>query len=325
MLNVCALVVNHKTLDLTQTLVHSLAKFYPNLPILVIDNGSNDESTEWIRSLPYHLINEINLGHGPALDQGMLAVNADLVFCLDSDCEVIKGGFLEPMIQAFDDPNLYAIGMFHKVNKGGIDTFIQADPEGREYPYVHPSTGLYRRSMYVDLPPFRHHGSPCIDNMVEAHRRGYEILEYPNIRDYVTHPWAGTRDRMDKGKWSLEIGALRPFMSFVTKTRGRDEGYNLCVTLTSFAQQSDVDFENVIIFHGDYYENRNRIYGEYVFCVDEGSVIPYSNLISRVKHIVYNHGWPDVINFSHGRAIRREVFRRFSRDLSQVAGTVFNG
>jgi glycosyltransferase involved in cell wall biosynthesis len=324
-MNVCALVVNHKTLDLTQTLVHSLAKFYPDLPILVIDNGSSDESTEWIRSLPHHLINEINLGHGPALDQGMLVVNADLVFCLDSDCEVIKGGFLEPMIEVFGDPNLYAIGMFHKVNKGGIDTFIQADPEGKEYPYVHPSTGLYRRAMYLDLPPFRHHGSPCIDNMVEGQRRGYRILEYPNIREYVTHPWAGTRDRMDKGKWSLEIGQIRPFMSFVTRTKGAGQGENLCITLTSFVQQADIDFENVIISRGDYYENRNRVYGEYVYCVDEGQSVADPNLISKVKHIVYNHGWPDVINFSHGRAIRREVFRRFSRDLSQVTGTVFNG
>lgn len=323
MLNICALVVNHKTLDLTQILVNSLAEFYPDLPILIIDNGSHDESTEWIRSQPYHLINEINLGHGPALDQGMLAVNADLVFCLDSDCEVVKGGFLEPMIEAFEDDNLYAIGMFHLVNKGGIDTFIQ--PTGEEYPYVHPSTGLYRRSMYVDLPPFRHHGSPCIDNMIEAHRRGYLIKEYLNIRDYVTHPWAGTMDRMDKGKWSLEIGQIRPFLSFVTRTKGANEGENLCITLTSFKAQKDIDFENVIITHGSYYENRNRVYGEYVWLVDEGQVVNDLHLISKIKHIVYNQIWPDIINISGGRAIRREVFRRYSKDLSQVTGTIFNG
>lgn len=323
-MNVCALVVNHKTLDLTQTLVYSLANFYPDLPILIIDNGSNDISTEWIRSQPYHIVNEINLGHGPALDQGMLVVNADLVFCLDSDCEVIKGGFLEPMIEAFSDPNLYAIGMYHKVNKGGIDTFIQTDKEGKEYPYVHPSTGLYRRSMYIDLPPFRHHGSPCIDNMVEAHRREYRIVEYPHIRDYVTHPWAGTRDRMDKGKWSLEIGTLRPFVSFVTKTKGANEGENLCITLTSFSKQADIDFENVIISRGSYYENRNRVYGEYVWLVDEGQAVTDPNLISKIKHIVYNNGWPDIIQFNHGKAIRREVFRRHSRNLNEVTGTTFN-
>jgi len=188
-MNLCGLVVNHRTYDLTKTFIESYVKFYPDLPMLIIDNGSHDDSAEYIRSLPRTqfqiIMNDINYGHGYALDQGIIAVNADLVMCFDSDCEIIKGGFIEPMAKAFEDRNLYAIGMFHLVNKGGIDTFIQADPEGKEYPYVHPSTGMYRRSMYLDLPPFRHHGSPCIDNMVEAHRRGYGVVEFPNIRDYV--------------------------------------------------------------------------------------------------------------------------------------------
>lgn len=129
---------------------------------------------------------------------------------------------------------------------------------------------------------------------------------------------------MDKGKWSLEIGTLRPFMSFVTRTKGAAQGENLCLTLTSFAQQADIDFENVIISRGDYYENRNRVYGEYIHCVDEGQAVGDKDLISKVKHIVYNHGWPDVIKFSHGKVIRREVFRRFCRNLNEITGTVFN-
>lgn len=130
---------------------------------------------------------------------------------------------------------------------------------------------------------------------------------------------------MDKGKWSLEIGQIRPFLSFVTRTKGANEGENLCITLTSFKAQKDIDFENVIITHGSYYENRNRVYGEYVWLVDEGQVVNDLHLISKIKHIVYNQIWPDIINISGGRAIRREVFRRYSKDLSQVTGTIFNG
>jgi glycosyltransferase involved in cell wall biosynthesis len=325
-MNLCSLVVNHRTYDLTKTFIESYVKFYPDLPMLVIDNGSGDDSADYIRSLPRTqfqvIMNDINYGHGYALDQGMIAVNADLVMCFDSDCEVIKGGFIEPMAKAFEDRNLYAIGMFHLVNKGGIDTFIQADPEGKEYPYVHPSTGMYRRSMYLDLPPFRHHGSPCIDNMVEAHRRGYGVVEFPGIRDYVTHPWAGTRDLMEKNNWSLETGQLRPFLSFVSRVNGNAP---LSDTILSLAQQNDMDYETVLITRGSYYDNRNRVFGEYVYHLDPGQMLRDPGLVTRIKCIVYNHGWPDVIRFAGGHvAIRREVWRRNCQNPAQIkADTVF--
>lgn len=325
-MNVCSIVVNHRTLDLTRTFIESYRRFYPDLPMLVVDNGSHDESSEYIKSLDRGqfqvVLHDMNYGHGWALDAAIACCNADLVMCFDSDCEVLKGDFIEPMVKAFNDPNLYAIGMFHKVNRGGIDTFIQADPEGKEYPYVHPSTGMYRRSMYLDLPPFRHHGSPCIDNMIEAHRRGWGVVEFPGIRDYVSHPWAGTRDLMEKNKWSLETGQLRPFLSFVIPTSG---GAGLGATVHSLAAQNDIDFETVLVTRGSYYDNRNRVFGEYVYHLDEGRVLLDPGLVQRVKCIVYNHGWPDVIRFAGGQvAIRREVWRRHSQNPQQItARTVF--
>lgn len=325
-MNVCSIVVNHRTLDLTRTFIESYRRFYPDLPMLVVDNGSHDESAGYIKSLDRGqfqvVLHDMNYGHGWALDAAITCCNADLVMCFDSDCEVLKGGFIEPMAKAFDDPNLYAIGMFHKVNRGGIDTFIQADPEGKEYPYVHPSTGMYRRSMYLDLPPFRHHGSPCIDNMVEAHRRGWGVVEFPGIRDYVSHPWAGTRDLMEKNKWSLETGQLRPFLSFVIPTSG---GAGLGTTVHGLAAQGDIDFETVLITRGSYYDNRNRVFGEYVYHLDEGQVLLDPGLVQRVKCIVYNHGWPDVIRFAGGQvAVRREVWRRHCQNPQQItARTVF--
>lgn len=325
-MNVCSIVVNHRTLDLTRTFIESYRRFYPDLPMLVVDNGSHDDSTDYIQSLDRGqfqvVMHDINYGHGFALDAAIICCNADLVMCFDTDCEVLKGGFIEPMVKAFDDPNLYAIGMFHKVNRGGIDTFIQADSEGKEYPYVHPSTGMYRRSMYLDLPPFRHHGSPCIDNMVEAARRGYGVIEFPNIRDYVSHPWAGTRDLMEKNKWSLETGQLRPFMSFVSRVNG---GARLGVTVQSLAAQNDIDFETVLITRGSYYDNRNRVFGEYVYHLDEGQILLDPSLVQRIKCIVYNHGWPDVIRFAGGQvAVRREVWRRHSDNPQQIkARTVY--
>jgi len=54
-LDVTAIIPNYRTRDLIQIAVESLLKFYPTLPMIVIDNGSQDASTEYIRLLPYGL------------------------------------------------------------------------------------------------------------------------------------------------------------------------------------------------------------------------------------------------------------------------------
>jgi len=49
-------------------------------------------------------------------------------------------------------------------------------------------------------------------------------------------------------------------------------------------------------------------------------------LVTRIKCIVYNHGWPDVIRFAGGHvAIRREVWRRNCSILSQPALSYIEG
>ena len=134
---------------------------------------------------------------------------------------------------------------------------------------------------------------------------------------------------MEKNKWSLETGQLRPFLSFVSRVSpATGSGYNgsgLALTIRSLAEQADIDFETVLITRGNYYENRNRVFGEYVYHLDEGQMLRDPGLVQRIKCIVYNHGWPDVIRFAGGQvAIRREVWRRHSDNPQQIrAQTVF--
>ena len=100
------------------------------------------------------------------------------------------------------DDNLYAIGWKRWVDRvSGVPKEWHTDkhPPEKFIPYIHPSAGLYRISMFHTLTPFIYHGAPCLDNMREASKRGLTVKSFP-IRDYVTHLKAGTR-RMYSGRW----------------------------------------------------------------------------------------------------------------------------
>ena len=188
--DVTAIVVNFRTLAETRTCLSTLRAAYPALRVLVIDNGSRDESTAFLRQLEREdprvqvLFNETNVFHGPALDQGMRAAETDLVFLLDSDCEIRHGGFLEPLVDAFaKDPLLYAIGKRGYANRYGYGPISKRE---RWTHYVHPFAAVIDRRKYFTLPPFVHHGAPLYRNMWGATKAGYH-LRHVTIEDHVVH------------------------------------------------------------------------------------------------------------------------------------------
>jgi glycosyltransferase involved in cell wall biosynthesis len=188
--DVTAIVVNFRTLEETRTCLATLRAAYPTLRVIVIDNGSADESTEFLHRLEQEdellrvHFNTTNVFHGPALDQGVREAETDLVFLLDSDCEIRSGGFLEDLVEAFsEDPLLYAIGKRGYANRYGYGPISRRE---RWTYYVHPFAALIDRRKYFTLPPFVHHGAPLYRNMWGATRAGYR-LRHVTIEDHVIH------------------------------------------------------------------------------------------------------------------------------------------
>ncbi|RMF60628.1 MAG: glycosyltransferase, partial [Bacteroidetes bacterium] len=69
-----AVVINYQTPDLLETAVRSFHRAYPTVPLLVIDNGSQDDSRARIEALGQELgpvltplLLEENIYHGPAM------------------------------------------------------------------------------------------------------------------------------------------------------------------------------------------------------------------------------------------------------------------
>jgi glycosyltransferase involved in cell wall biosynthesis len=202
------IVVNYRTLEHTRACLQSLRAHYPTLGVLVIDNGSRDASLDYLVSLAAsdpHLTliaNQTNIFHGPALHQGMRALQTDFAFLLDSDCTIEHGGFLEALLDRFaTDPLLYAIGKRGWTDRLGYGPVSQAQ---RHTAYVHPFAGVFDRRKYETLPPFVHHGAPLYRNMWGARRAGYH-LEHVCIEDHVTHLGKVTASQHGYGyDWRLE-------------------------------------------------------------------------------------------------------------------------
>jgi hypothetical protein len=138
-----------------------------------------------------------------------MRVRTPYFLTFDSDCVVNKGGFLEGMLPFFESEGTYAIGWLRWIHRQtGIphDWHQAGTPTDEFVQYVHPAVGLFSRERYITLRPFNHHGSPLLDNMLDAEAHGYKVESFP-VFDYITHLIGGTR-RMYKNWW--DVGDAKP-------------------------------------------------------------------------------------------------------------------
>jgi len=114
-------VVNYKTLDLTRLCLRSIRKYtdYP-YKVLVIDNDSQDDSTEYLKSLKWiqfvsrtEKTNDSSGGyaHAAALDMGLALCDTPYFMAMHSDTFVHKAGWLTELMRYFQtDPSVVCVG-----------------------------------------------------------------------------------------------------------------------------------------------------------------------------------------------------------------------
>ena len=112
---VTVLTVSHDTMALTALLLWSLRRVldvpaHVSLDVLVVDNGSTDGSRELLSGLAAAgacrlLTNDRNIGHGPALNQGLASLRTggappQWAWILDSDCVIARPDALAGALRA---------------------------------------------------------------------------------------------------------------------------------------------------------------------------------------------------------------------------------
>ncbi len=194
---VTVVVINYQTPDLTERAIKSLQHFYPTLPVLLIDNGSKDNSSEILKDIFVQekkltvFCNQQNIHHGPAMHQAVELISSEYILFFDSDSHLINDGIVEEMISNLQsNERNYAIGKLIYMNKRGFDI----KPSSNGIRYIRPICMMIKKSIYSDLIPFQYHGSPCLKNMQDAVLKNYELLNF-EIENYVIHEGQGTASR----------------------------------------------------------------------------------------------------------------------------------
>ncbi|SEO60229.1 Predicted O-linked N-acetylglucosamine transferase, SPINDLY family [Duganella sp. CF517] len=194
--------VSYNSPDLIEALLRTLRQFYTNR-VYIID-GSNPDVAEKIRAITDGFENVefipfgYNIHHGPGLRWAInhLGLSGEVLF-LDSDVEIIKGGFIESL-HSHLRPGMYGVGTIQPVNEQGYD---RADGVVR---YLHPACMLTNIEVVRQWPMPIKHGAPMISTMLAIHQAGAHDLigsiewvredfaPKPPKRNYIKHDWQGT-------------------------------------------------------------------------------------------------------------------------------------
>lgn len=114
-------VVNYRTLELTRLCLRSIRKFtqFP-YEVIVVDNDSQDESLQYLKSLKWIRLIErqaeagepgAGYAHAAALDVGLANCNTEFFISMHSDAFIQKANWLTNLIGYFDaDGNAACVG-----------------------------------------------------------------------------------------------------------------------------------------------------------------------------------------------------------------------
>lgn len=195
--------VNYKTPDLIYNQYNSVRKFYPEIKYEIID-GSDDGKKYFVdleKKDPNFVVKRFgyNIHHGPGMDYAIKNSSEEFLLILDSDVS-LKSPLIEPMIEDFTG---ISKGLRIMINKDGVSLLQSNRTENQNfsYPYIHPYCMLIDRNKYISFKPFKKHGAPCIDFMMDVYEKGQsDQLIHFDINDYVNLVIRGTRS-----KWGINL------------------------------------------------------------------------------------------------------------------------
>lgn len=323
--DITVLICQRKTKDLISLCLESVLRFYPDIPILVVDGNSEDDSLVYLKQKTTKNKNitiwertGIN-SHGMTMDDAILNhINTKYVLLCDSDIILERGGLIEEMLYEFKkDSNLYAIGSLMLVTRSG---HACGPPKSNDdvLRYAHPSFSIYDTKVYKELnAPFTDHGAPCVYNMIEAEKRNLGISYYP-VDKYVSHLCGGswTTPRVI---WGDDHDVyLRPIVTFIVNNPDH---------INKLKNQTDHDFDivttcenekrHIIInsfpqsdFSNDLYGIRFNIQGEYICNIPYGLDVLQPHFVSEIKNQIIYKKMPEEINVGGLLCISRKLWQK---------------
>lgn len=235
---VAVVILNYNGREFLEKFLPSVkASAYPNFSIYIVDNGSTDDSLDWVKSAyPDIQLVDLKINHGFAkgYNLGLQQIEAPYYVLLNSDVEVTPG-WIDPIIELMErDPSVGAcqpkIKAFHQkelfeyagASGGWLDNLGYPFCRGRIFNIIEKDEGQYDNTQEIfwatgaaffirsqlfhrigafDEDYFAH--SEEIDLCWRIKRAGYKIMVRP--RSVVYHVGGGTLNYMSPQKTYLNF------------------------------------------------------------------------------------------------------------------------
>lgn len=193
--------------------------------IIVVDDGSTDNTAEAAQRYPVRVIRQTNSGPAAARNHGALLSKGDFLVFTDSDCEPGRD-FLKNILACFEDPEVMgAQGSYRTAQKGFVARFCQAEIETR-YARMSKRDGIdfigsyaaaYRRNAFFECGGFDTSYTAAsgedTDLSYEMHERGYKLVFRPEAVVFHRHPATlkkYLRTKFYRGYWRVRLYKKHP-------------------------------------------------------------------------------------------------------------------
>ncbi|MBK7426166.1 MAG: glycosyltransferase [Saprospiraceae bacterium] len=179
-LSVSVIICTHNTLNTLQPLLHQvLEQQYPTFECIVVDDGSTDGTSEWLKSLTQNNPNLKILYQDPsaktlpgkkqALEKGILAASGEIILLTDSDCVIPSRDWISSMLKPFNHKTDVVLGFAPlkpaetmAASMSSLESLLTAMQYGSYATIGMPYMGVgrnmaYRRSLIKGNSPFALH------------------------------------------------------------------------------------------------------------------------------------------------------------------------
>jgi hypothetical protein len=211
---VSILIANYKTPTLTKVCLRLLRKYTDpaKIQVIVVDNNSEDESTQYLKSLPWiRLLTREpaasepgSLSHSLALDQALEQVDTPYLLAIHTDTFVKHPDWLEFLLSHIQDkPQVAGVGSWKLENKPwhrrlfkAIEALWQQTVRGKpignpdDY-YLRSHCALYRTDYIFSHQLKFTQGQLALGEFIHRHlvKQGYQmqLLDSLQLSHYIDH------------------------------------------------------------------------------------------------------------------------------------------
>lgn len=151
-----------RTISQCLTALHRQSLSQDAYEIIVVDDGSADETPEIIKQFPVRCIRQKNQGPATARNRGAYEARGEIILFTDADC-VPRSNWIEEMLRPFSDPEVTAVKGAYRTNQKSLAAkFAQVEFEERftmlekvpSIDMVDTYSAAYRKSVFLSLGGF---------------------------------------------------------------------------------------------------------------------------------------------------------------------------